>query len=117
MALTADFPRTTYVLASDPSVVADALTEEYGSQDKQAGFKFLEKIVHIPLPIPQVGQRDLRLICAEDIDAALRGAGIALDDADVSKLSKDLVDCVEPLLQTARTAKRIGRVLDFVEPT
>ncbi len=50
--LSADFPRTIYVLAFDYNVVATALGQRYGSGDKTSGERFLEKIVQVPLCLP-----------------------------------------------------------------
>ncbi|HEY5639270.1 MAG TPA: P-loop NTPase fold protein [Dehalococcoidia bacterium] len=103
--LTADFPRTTYILAFDPDIVADAMSEVYGYADPTAGSRFLEKIVHVPLHLPQVDQAELRSICIEGIEAALRNASIDLAESDRYRLARDLMQFVEPSLQTARTAK------------
>jgi predicted KAP-like P-loop ATPase/DNA-binding Xre family transcriptional regulator len=48
--LTADFPNTTYLLAFDPQVVADALRHETA----WPGEEYLEKIVQVPLQVPAI---------------------------------------------------------------
>jgi predicted KAP-like P-loop ATPase len=52
--LSAGFKNTVYLLAFDEEKVASAISEKYGSGDLEAGRSFLEKIIQVPLPLPQV---------------------------------------------------------------
>ena len=54
--LTADFPNTTYLLAFDPQVVADALKHETA----WPGEEYLEKIVQVPLQVPAIEAERIR---------------------------------------------------------
>ncbi len=66
--LSADFPFVSYVLAFDEEMVAAALAEKYGNLE--AGKKFLEKIIQVPLHLPPVRSEILRDLCFEGINAA-----------------------------------------------
>jgi len=50
--LTASFDNVVYILAFDDDVVAEALQERYGTASADAGRRFLEKIVQVPLQLP-----------------------------------------------------------------
>lgn len=50
----ADFPGVVYVLAYDPQVTANALEKALQIEDGRA---FLEKIIHVQLPLPEIAAR------------------------------------------------------------
>jgi predicted KAP-like P-loop ATPase len=74
----ADFPNVCYVLAFDDAAVAKALAERYGAGDELAGRAFLEKIIQISLKLPLAAKEDLRSLCFDQVDSALRAAGVEL---------------------------------------
>ncbi len=74
----ADFPNVCYVLAFDDTAVAKAIGERYGGGDESSGRAFLEKIIQVPLTLPVAAREDLRALCLEQVDRALKSAGIKL---------------------------------------
>jgi len=114
--LSADFENTTYVLAFDEEVVADALGEKYGSGDIEAGRSFLEKIIQVPLHLPPAGKMQLRKAAFEGIDAALDLSGIQLDQDKINALVRQFIDGFEVCLVTPRQAKRYANALLFALP-
>lgn len=114
--LSAGFENTSYVLAFDDEVVADALGERYGAGGVEAGRKFLEKIVQVPLHLPPADQISLRQMAFEGVDAALRSAEVQLSESDAQVLVRRFLDGLEVRLTTPRQAKRFGNALAFAIP-
>lgn len=57
--LTGDFSKTYYILSFDDEMVASAIGERYASGNINSGHNFLEKIIQVPLRIPQALSKDL----------------------------------------------------------
>lgn len=72
----ADFPNVVYVLAYDPEVAAKAIEKALQVDD---GHAFLEKIIQLPLPLPQIPTRKFNLFAFKRLQSAI----------DVSDLSPD----------------------------
>lgn len=66
--LSADFNYLNYILAFDEEMVASALGENYGSNDIESGRSFLEKIINVPLHLPQAGETALFNFLHDGID-------------------------------------------------
>ena len=64
----ADFPRVVYVLAYDPAVAARAIKAALEVED---GLAFLEKVVQVPLPLPEVPARKLNAFAVERLSSAI----------------------------------------------
>jgi KAP family P-loop domain len=114
--LVADFQNTAYVLAFDAEVVASALQERYSGRDVQAGQNFLEKIIQVPLDLPQIATSSLRAFCFRILETVLRDAGIALGDDEVRQLVMAFDAGLLPRLKTPRMARRFGNILSFALP-
>ena len=114
--LSADFKYTAYVLAFDEEMVAAAISERYGSGDKEAGRSFLEKIVQVPLTLPASGELALRRYCLECVDEALKGLGTELTEDEVRRFVRYFTSGLEIQLKTPRMAKRYGNTLSFSLP-
>lgn len=114
--LSADFAYTAYILAYEPEMVAASLGEKYSSGDKEAGFRFLEKIVQIPLNIPSADQLSLRKICFGGVDRALKETNIELSQEQVQAFVRHFTIGLEIRLKTPRIGKRYGNALTFSLP-
>jgi predicted KAP-like P-loop ATPase len=114
--LVADFQNTAYVLAFDAEMVASALQERYSGRDVQAGQNFLEKIIQVPLDLPQIAESSLRAFCFRILETVLRDVGIALGDDEVRQLVMAFDAGLLPRLKTLRTARRYGNILSFALP-
>jgi hypothetical protein len=112
----ADFPNVSYVLAFDDTAVARALGERYGAGDETAGRAFLEKIIQIPLKLPVATKEDLRSICFDQVDGALRAASIELTQDQVGEFIAGFDRGPSVRLTTPRAAKRYGNGLMFALP-
>lgn len=111
--LCADFDYTTYVLAFDEKMVAEALGEKYGAGDKEGGQKFIEKIVQLPLRLSMADISSLRSICSGCIDEALKRADVQLTNEQVQLFVSYFTRGLEISVQTPRMAKRYGNALLF----
>ncbi len=112
----ASFPNVCYVLAFDDVIVAKSLGEHYGSSDEASGRAFLEKIIQVPLKLPVAMREDLRTICFEQVDRAIRLAGMELSEQEAGEFASSFDRNISSRLDTARAAKRFGNSLLFALP-
>src|SRR5579863_1218473 len=83
--LSAGFEFTSYVLAFDDEIVSAALGERYGEGGAEAGRKFVEKIIQVPLHLPPPDGIALGWLIDEGINSALAAANIELLSGDAEK--------------------------------
>jgi predicted KAP-like P-loop ATPase len=114
--LTAGFKNTIYLLAFDEEKVASAISEKYGSGDLEAGRSFLEKIIQVPLTLPQVSYRSLQKFCFECVDEALKNASLELTEEDARRFVKCFSEGLAIQLKTPRVAQRYGNTITFSIP-
>lgn len=114
--LSAGFKNTSYLLAFDEEKVAAAISEKYGSGDLEAGRGFLEKIIQVPLTLPQVSFGSLQKYCFECIDEALKNAELELGEEDIRRFIKYFSEGLAIQLKTPRVAQRYGNTITFSVP-
>ena len=114
--LSADFAYTSYILAFDEEVVAASVGERYGNGDIDAGRRFLEKIVQVPLHLPKIEAASLRRFTFSCIDEALKNAQVALSESEVREFVRQFTSGLESRIDTPRLAKRYGNALSFALP-
>jgi hypothetical protein len=114
--LSASFSNTSYVVSFDDEVVAASLGERYGSGEAQGGRQFLEKIIQVPLHLPDAEGVDLRIICFEGVDAVLSQNGVELTEDDAEAFVRYFTDGIMPGLRTPRQAKRYVNAIRFAVP-
>ncbi len=114
--LTADFRHISYVLAFDHEIVASALAERYGDGGAEAGRRFLEKIVQVPLHLPPADSIELRKFSFEGIEQALTTSEITLTEDQGNRFGRHYVDGIEPAITTPRKAKQYANALLFALP-
>ena len=114
--LSAGFKNTIYLLAFDEEKVASAISEKYGSGDLEAGRSFLEKIIQVPLTLPQVSFGSLQKFCFECVDEALKNADLELVEEDVRRFVKCFSEGLAIQLKTPRVAQRYGNTITFSMP-
>ncbi len=114
--LTAGFRNLIFVLAFDPGIVADALQERYGSSTSDAGAKFLDKIVQVPVHLPPINRASLRAFCFQGVDKALAAARVDLTEEQVQRFVHAFTGGLEPGLHTPRAAVRYYNALTFSIP-
>lgn len=99
----ADFPRITYLLAYDRSIVACAL-----AADEESGFSYLEKIVQVAYPIPPLSQRQLKKFANDKVRSLLDQLHIELRKYEQDRYEEALA----LLAKLARHPRDIVRVVN-----
>lgn len=114
--LSANFENVIYVLAFDPEIVIDALSERYFNKKEIAGQNFLEKIVQVPINLPKIPTNDLRTFCYKQIDKTLQLNEINLTEAEIREYTRGFFEGIEIMLRTPRMAIRYANMLNFSLP-
>lgn len=97
----ADFPNVAYVLAYDPDVAASALKEGLKVAD---GRLYLEKIVQLPVPMPEIPARRIMTFGMSRLQEAVDTKG--LDAGEVGDLS-EVWPLAAALMETPRDIERL----------
>jgi hypothetical protein len=114
--LSGDFSYTTYVLAFDDQVVAEALGEAYGAGNAVAGRSFLEKIIQVPLHLPPASGMTLRDLVFSSCNRVLRDSKVELEQADAAKVGNGLAAILGLEQRTPRQAKLYENAISFAVP-
>jgi hypothetical protein len=114
--LSGDFDHTTYVLAFDDAIVSEALGEAYGTGDRLAGRRFLEKIVQVPLHLPPARPDKLRDLMFAACDRVIAENGLQLSESDGPELGHALMEAFGATLRTPRRVKLFDNAISFAAP-
>lgn len=114
--LSGDFAYTSYVLAFDDGVVADALGEVYGEGDINAGRRFLEKIIQVPLHLPPANPDTLQHMAFSACDRVLNLSGIKLNEQRATEFANQFAHGLMPALKTPRQVRLYDNALTFAVP-
>jgi predicted KAP-like P-loop ATPase len=114
--LTGDFTNTTYILSFDEVMVASAIGERYGAGNEKSGESFLEKIIQVPLKIPQAQIDALKKYCFELVDKAINENTLNLTEKEVQRFVSAFSYNILLRLKTPRLAIRYGNSLSFAIP-
>ncbi|RXK82896.1 KAP family P-loop NTPase fold protein [Filimonas effusa] len=114
--LVGDFPRTCYILSFDDEIVATALSEKYRSTQENGGYKYLEKIIQVPLKLPKATQTALRQYTLELLDNIIFKTGIVWDQAEAAAIDKKIEEIFLPIVDNARLLGRYANALSFSLP-
>ena len=112
--LTASFPRMTFLLSYDSSVVTEALA---GIQGVDGG-AYLEKIVQLPLMLPYPPAGALRKQLVDALTPHIESSTVFVtDDAEQTRLIEIFESFVAELTSTPRQAKRYINAFEAFAPT
>ena len=114
--LSASFANIIYVVAFDEEVVAASLGERYGAGGLQAGQQFLEKVIQVPLHLPDAEDTDLRVLSFEGVASVLSENSIDLSEDDTMALVRHFTDGIMPAVRTPRHVKRYVNGIRFAVP-
>lgn len=114
--LSASFANTAYVVACDDEVVAASLGERYGAGGIAAGRQFLEKIIQVPLHLPNAEADDLRQLAFEGVDDVLQQNAMSPAEGDVEAFVRHFSLGILPALNTPRQVKRYVNAIRFSVP-
>lgn len=113
--LTADFENTTYILSFDEKMVSNAIGERFG-ENSESGSNFLEKIIKVPLKIPQAQKSSLYSYFINMWDKALDDNKINIDKNQAIDFTTQFNENILLRLHTPRLALRYCNVLSFSLP-
>ena len=114
--LSGSFSNTSYVIACDDDVVAASLGERYGAGGITAGRQFMEKIIQVPLHLPNAESDDLRTLAFEGVDDVLKQNEITLSAQEVEAFVRHFSVGILPMLSTPRQVKRYVNAIRFAIP-
>lgn len=114
--LTGDFPLVNYILSFDEKMVSKSLGERFGNGDEISGMNFIEKIVQIPIRLPQINKSALTNFCLTIIERSLEANKVILKDEEKKEFIEKFTPNFLSRLKTPRMAVRLGNALSFSIP-
>lgn len=106
-----DLPNVVYLLAFDRDMVAAALHGGIARGGNDAGHKYLEKIIQIPVVLPPAARRDLDRVCNGCIADLLATADVALSEQELLRWQWVYQNGISRRL---RTPRQVGQYLNAV---
>ena len=106
----ADFKNTIYVLSLDEERVAKSIGKYFGEGCESDGRQFLEKIVQIPIVLPQIQKNDLKRLLRAHLVEVFNSC--KLEVLEVS----EILNKIYPLFETYREIIRYRNQLQFFFP-
>lgn len=113
--LTANFEKTTYLLSFDEKMVSNAIGERFG-ENREAGSNFLEKIIQVPLKIPQAQKSSLYSYFISLLDKIIDDNKINIDENQAIDFTTQFKESILLRLHTPRLAVRYCNILSFALP-
>ncbi|MCM1300992.1 MAG: KAP family NTPase [Bacteroides cellulosilyticus] len=109
----ADFENIIYVIAMDADIVSKSVSQYFGAGTYDDGRRFLDKIVQIPIVLPQIENEKLRhiLLCK------LSDLFTATSSSISASISKEVVEKIGDLFNSLREIFRYINQLSFVLPS
>jgi hypothetical protein len=114
--LVGDFPRTSYILAFDDEMVASALAPIYGGEGPSAGYAFLEKIIQVPLHLPQATPSALQKYTIELLNNCLQYLEYSLSEEDKNNFLGNFLNVILPSIKNPRIPVRLVNAIGFSLP-
>lgn len=104
----ADFDNSIYIVAMDVDMVAKSISDYHGNGSVQDGRKFLDKIVQVPITLPQVPVGDMSKFIFQELTASF-------GDLLVEQV-EEITEVIIPFIGTYRDLKRYCNQMKFVYP-
>jgi predicted KAP-like P-loop ATPase len=115
--LTADFPYTAYILAFDKEMVSASLAEQFGGKENiEAGRRFIEKIVQVPLPVPPAAPKTLKQMVFDGVESALSSIEVVFTQEETEQFVNVFDNSFRQMLSSPRAVKRYTNMLNFALP-
>ncbi len=103
----AKFPNTTYLLVFDKEIVVKALEKV----QEGSGEEYLEKIIQMPIQIPEIHQSEFRKVLFDRLDRIIASfEGVMFEQAHWANMFEP---CVEPLIRNLRDINRLCNSIQF----
>ncbi|GAB4243637.1 MAG: hypothetical protein Tsb0034_21540 [Ekhidna sp.] len=110
--LIADFKNTIYVLAFDDNLVAKSLSKRYSG----SGHEYLEKIIQVPLKLPNTQKSILRNYSIEQLNSSLKPFKVTLEQVEIDRFVTFFDEHFLRSLATPRVAIRYANSIHFSVP-
>lgn len=107
----ADFKNTIYVLSLDEERVAKSIGKYFGEGCESDGRQFLEKIVQIPIVLPQIQKNDLKRLLRDHLVEVFNSCELEVLEVP------EILDKISPLFETHREIIRYKNQLQFFFPS
>lgn len=114
--LTGDFNYFIYLLAYDEDMVSEAIGSRFGNGDKIAGKSFLEKIVQIPIKLPEILFSDLQLFFSNELEKILIENKIVIDESNKTRFDQVFASTLLFKMDSPRKVIRYCNALQFSLP-
>ena len=114
--LTGDFSKTYYILSFDDEMVASAIGERFAEGNRNSGHNFLEKIIQVPLRIPQALSKDLLNFTFELLNEVLKENEVELGTDEDQNVGLLISQNILLRIKTPRLAIRYANSLSFLIP-
>lgn len=108
----ADFKNTIYVLSLDEERVSKSIGKYYGEGGEYDGRQFLEKIVQIPIVLPQLQRNVIKSSLKQSLMDVFNSCGL-----DGVLEVDEILEKIHPLFETEREIIRYKNELQFFFPT
>lgn len=103
----AKFPNTTYLLVFDKEIVVKALEKV----QEGSGEEYLEKIIQMPIQIPDIHQSEFREVLFDRLDKIIASFdGLMFEQSHWARLFEP---CVEPMISNLRDINRLCNAIQF----
>src|SRR5690606_1269247 len=102
--LTADFEWLTFVLAMDCRAITRTIGQKFGGDDE--GRRFLEKIVQVPIRLPNVPHDRMRDFTLNLVQGVISDLGIDPSKSEVKRFRGAFDGALMPFITTPRLAKQ-----------
>lgn len=104
----ADFPKVIYILSYDREIVTEALQRIDGKN----GRDFMEKIIQVPIQMPEFGKADLLFYFRNELRAIIQSESInenkvLFDTSQRKVIMKRVYMSIDPYLKNLRDCKRL----------
>ncbi|MCU7558434.1 KAP family P-loop NTPase fold protein [Macrococcus capreoli] len=116
--LVSDFENIHFLLAMDKNIVSSVLNQNYMS-DEIYGNNFLEKIVNLPIEIPEIREEQLLQFCYTELNKIIQVESLGLTDNEMHEFtynfSRYLMHFIDSPRQVLRYINNIKFVASFIK--
>ena len=112
--LTGDFSKTYYILSFDDEMVASAIGERFAEGNRNSGHNFLEKIIQVPLRIPQALSKDSLNFTFELLNEVLKENEVELGTDEDQNVGLLISQNILLRIKTPRLAIRYANSMEFL---
>jgi predicted KAP-like P-loop ATPase len=103
----ANFPNTTYLLVFDKEIVVKALEK----MQEGSGEEYLEKVIQIPIQLPDTKKSDLEVVCYEKLKNIYQS--YYNEELSNERFRTQYEICIRPFIKNLREMNRISNALMF----